>query len=122
MGSHPINLVIRFLLELTALVAGGMWGWQLSDSPLKFVLAIAIPLLIAGTWGTFAVPDDPSRSGKAPIPVPGIIRLLIESAVFAFAIFSLYDLGYMQFSRNLSIAVIVHYATSYDRILWLIRI
>ena len=31
MGSHPINLTIRFLLELSALAAIGIWGWNQSD-------------------------------------------------------------------------------------------
>ncbi len=121
MGSHPINLAVRFLLELTALVAGGLWGWQQSEDWLRFILVIAIPVLIAGIWGIFAVSDDPSRSGKAPIPVSGINRLVIESAVFAFAIWSLYDLGYIQFSRNLSIVITAHYVASYDRIWWLFK-
>ncbi len=72
MGSHPINLAVRFILELTALVAAGMWGWHQSEGWLKFLLVITLPLLIAIVWGTFAVPDDPSRSGAAPIPISGI--------------------------------------------------
>ena len=120
MGSHPINLAIRFLLEIAALLAVGVWGWQLSDGWLKFVLAPGIPIILAVIWGTFAVPNDPSRSGAAPIAVPGILRLVIELAIFVFATWALYDLGYTSLSWILGIIVAIHYITSYDRILWLV--
>ena len=71
-------------------------------------------------WGAFAVPNDPSRSGTAPIAVPGILRLAIELAIFVFAIWTLYDLEYTKLSWIMGIIVAIHYITSYDRILWLI--
>lgn len=120
MGSHPINLAIRFLLEIAALLAVGVWGWQLSDGWFKFVLALGIPIILAVIWGTFAVPNDPSRSGAAPVAVPGILRLGIELAIFAFAVWALYDMGYTSISWILGIIVAIHYITSYDRILWLV--
>lgn len=120
MGSHPINLAIRFLLELSALLAMGVWGWRQSEGWVRFVLALGIPIIVAVVWGTFAVPNDPSRSGAAPIAVPGILRLAIELVVFALAIWALYDLGYTRLSWILGIIVAIHYITSYDRVLWLI--
>jgi len=120
MGLHPINLSIRLLLELSALLAMGAWGWGQSEGWLRFVLALGIPLIVAVVWGTFAVPNDPSRSGSAPIAVPGLLRLTIELAVFVFAIWTVYDLGYTRLSWLLGIIVAIHYFTSYDRILWLI--
>lgn len=121
MGSHPINLAIRFLLEIAALLAVAVWGWRQSDSWLKFVLALGIPIILAIVWGTFAVPGDPSRSGAAPVAVPGILRLVIELAIFALAVWTLYDLGYINLSLILGIIVALHYIISYDRILWLIK-
>ena len=120
MGSHPINLVIRFLLEITALIVVGLWGWKQSESWPRFVMAIGIPILLAAIWGTFAVPDDPSRSGAAPVPVPGVVRLLIELGIFAFATWVLYDMGYIKASWILGLIVVIHYAVSYDRISWLL--
>ncbi|MGB5508782.1 MAG: YrdB family protein, partial [Robiginitalea sp.] len=67
MGSHPANLILRFLLEIIALISLGIWGWNQSESWFRFVLAIGIPGIIAVIWGTFAVPNDPSRSGSAPV-------------------------------------------------------
>ena len=63
MGSHPINLAIRFLLEITALITMGFWGWRQSEGWFRYILALIIPILAAVVWGTFAVPNDPSRSG-----------------------------------------------------------
>jgi hypothetical protein len=120
MGSHPINLAIRFLLELSALAAMGVWGWRQSEGWYRFLLALGIPIIVAVVWGTFAVPNDPSRSGSAPIAVPGILRLTIELAYFTFATWALYDLGFTGLSWTLGIIVVLHYITSYDRILWLI--
>ena len=120
MGSHPINLFFRFILELCALTAIGIWSWKQSDGLLRFFLSIGIPIIIAAIWGVFAVPEDPSRSGSAPVVVSGIVRLLIELAIFAFAIWSLYNIGSVRLSRILGIAVLLHYFLSYDRINWLI--
>lgn len=120
MGSHPINLVIRFLLEISALIAVGVWGWKQSDSWFRFVLAIGLPLTFAAIWGIFAVPNDPSRSGLAPIITPGVIRLVIEIAIFFFAIWALHNLHLNKLSFILGIMVVLHYVVSYDRIIWLL--
>jgi len=119
MGSHPINLIFRFILELCALTAIGVWGWKQSDGLYRLVLSIGIPIIIAVIWGVFAVPDDPSRSGTAPVIVSGIVRLAIELAIFAFAIWALHDFGSVGLSRIFGMAVLLHYILSYDRIIWL---
>ncbi len=120
MGSHPINLIIRFLLEISALLSVGLWGWKQSEGWHRFLLAIGTPIMLAVVWGVFAVPNDPSRSGTAPIPTPGIIRLAIELAFFAFATWSLNDMGFHKASLALGIIVVLHYMVSYDRIIWLL--
>jgi len=121
MGSHPINLAFRFLLELTALAVMGIWGWHFGTDWTRFVFAFVIPVFTAAIWGIFAVPNDPSRSGAAPVPVPGILRLVTELAIFACAIWMIYDLRYPLFSRLFGAAVVSHYLLSMDRILWLIQ-
>lgn len=120
MSSHPLNLTVRFLLELSALFVLGLWGWQQREDGLRFVLAIGIPLLLAVLWGVFAVPNDPSRSGKAPVPVPGWLRLLLELAFFGLAVWALAGLGYSIAAWLLGLLVFVHYLVSYDRIRWLL--
>lgn len=120
MGSNPIHLMIRFLLELMVLVSVGLWGWKQSDGGLRYLLAIGIPLIFAVIWGTFSVPNDPSRSGSAPIVTPGIIRLAIELGFFAVATWALYDMGFSKVSLTYGIIVLLHYLVSYDRIVWLL--
>ena len=120
MGSHPINLIIRFVLELLALLAVGFWAWKSFDGALQYILGIGLPILMTIVWGTFAVPDDPSRSGRAPIPVSGSLRLLIELLFFAIATWALYDLQEIELSSIFGGLVIIHYLVSYDRISWLL--
>ena len=120
MGSNPINLAVRFLLELTILLTMGMWGWKLSDNWMRFILALTIPIIAMIIWGVFAVPEDPSRSGEAPIPVPGAIRLIIELTFFGIGSWMLYNLGYAKVGLVLAIIVVIHYIISYDRIIWLL--
>ena len=119
MGSHPVNLMIRFILELLALISVGYWGWKNFDGIWQYVLGLGLPILMTIIWGTFAVPDDPSRSGKAPIPISGLLRLIIEFLFFALAVWVLYDLKQDKLSYILGGVVIIHYVISYDRISWL---
>ena len=121
MGSHPVNLMVRFLLELCALAVAGYWGWAVHGGQWRLLLAIGLPLLLAILWGVFAVPDDPSRSGRAPVPVPGVVRLILELAVFAFAAWALYAVGRPVLGLILAAVVVTHYIVSYDRITWLVR-
>jgi hypothetical protein len=121
MGSHPINLLLRFLLELCVLAVAGYWGWSVSSGFTRFLLVWGVPLLLAILWGTFSVPDDPSRSGRAPIPVPGVLRLLLELINFGFGVWALYSLGHGVAGLVLAVLVVVHNILSYDRITWLVR-
>ena len=117
----PINLAVRFILEISALLALGWWGWNQAEGILRFVFAFGIPIFAAVIWGTFAVPSDPSRSGKAPVQVPGIVRLLIELVFFISATWALFSTAVLTLGWILGIAVLIHYSISYDRILWLVR-
>lgn len=121
MGSHPLNLTLRFLLELVALIAMGYWGWTQHDGLERWLWTIGLPLAVAVLWGTFAVPDDPSRSGNAPVPTPGILRLLLELLFFSFAAYLLIVSQQVSVGWTLAIVTIIHYVISYDRILWLLR-
>ena len=85
------------------------------------MLAIGLPVAAAVIWGTFAVPNDPSRSGRAPVPVPGVVRLGIELATFGFGAWALYDTGSTTLSLIFAAIVVVHYLASYDRVAWLFR-
>lgn len=119
MGLNNVNLAVRFILEIVALVAIGIWGWNQGDGWMSFVLGLGMPILVGAIWGIFAVPNDSSRSGLAPIAVPGIVRLLIELAIFTFASWALYDSGFVGLGIVFGILVTIHYIISFDRIIWL---
>ena len=59
MGSHPLNLALRFLLEIAALVAIVYWGFSQHTGIWRFIIGIGVPVIGAAIFGTFAVPDDP---------------------------------------------------------------
>jgi len=121
MGFHPVNLALRFLLELSALVAMGVWGWRLGDGPGKYAYAFLIPFAAMAVWGVFAVPGDRSRSGKAPVAVGGKVRLGVEIAFFTLAVFALTRTGSGLLTALFAAAISIHYLASYDRIAWLLR-
>jgi hypothetical protein len=122
MAYHPLNLAFRFVLELAALAAMASYGWHLTEHTApRLVAAIGLPLLAAAMWGVFAVPGDRSRSGKAPVAVPGWVRLTLELVFFGFAVWSLYTTGAGTLSLVLGVSVLVHYALSWERIRWLLE-
>ena len=121
MSTHPINLTLRFALELGALFSMVYWGWTQHEGLMRFGWMIALPLVAAILWGIFAVPEDPSRSGKAPVPTPGVLRLLLEWVIFGLGVWCLYQAGQPTWGWILGILVAFHYATSYDRVIWLLK-
>lgn len=121
MSNNPINLAVRFLLEVAALVAVGVWGWNQASGVPRFLLALGLPVLAAALWGTFRVPEDASASGRAPVKVPGIVRLGLEWGLFAFATWGLYDVGRVAPALILGAVAVIHYLVSFDRVIWLLR-
>ncbi len=117
MSNHPINLAVRFLLELSILAALGYWGWTEHQGMWRVLWGVGLPLVAAALWGTFRVPGDP---GDAPVPVPGVVRLALELALFAAAVTLLAAAGRDTLAVVFGGAVVLHYAVSYDRIVWLL--
>lgn len=117
MSSHPINLGLRLLLELSILASLGYWGWTQHAGAWRFVWAVGMPLAAAVLWGTFRVPGDP---GDAPVPVPGAVRLLLEALLFAAAVVFLAAAGRRGIAIGLGVVIVLHYAVSYDRVAWLL--
>lgn len=86
-GLQSANLALRFVLELTALVALGYWGFSTHGSAAaKILFGAGAPLLAAVVWGLFVAP-------KAAFPVPLPWRLLIEAVVFGSAAVALIAAG-----------------------------
>jgi hypothetical protein len=121
MGSNPINLALRFLLELVALFAISYWATQQAEGIVGLGLGALAFIGAAAVWGTLAVPDDPSRSGNAPVPVPGLVRLILELGVFGAGALALYGVDNAMLALIMAVVVLIHYAISYDRIQWLLQ-
>ena len=118
MSQHPLNLALRFFLEIAALVCMGYWASGLGTGLRRVLLVILIPLAAASLWGIFRVPNDP---GKALVAVPGLMRLALEIAFFGFAVWSLQQSGQTKWAWIYGLIVLGHYLISYDRVGWLMR-
>jgi hypothetical protein len=114
MSNHPLNLLLRFLLELAALYFTTVWAWYAFEGWQRWVMAILCPILLAALWGIFRVEGDP---GKAPVPVSGRMRLLVEAFVFGNASWMLYVLHRGVLFMVFVSLLLIHYALSYDRLI-----
>jgi Protein of unknown function (DUF2568) len=79
----PLNLAVKFLLELGALAAFGVWGASLAGGVAAVALAIALPLVAAVLWGIFAAPRAARR-------LPLRLRAPFELTVFALGALALW--------------------------------
>lgn len=118
MANHPLNLGLRFFLEIIALICMGYWGWKTHTGVERWLWTIGLPVLAAAFWGVFRVPGDP---GNAPIATAGMIRLLLEFVFFGIAVWALYAAGLRNGAYLLAAVVLIHYAISTDRIIWLLK-
>jgi hypothetical protein len=126
MSDHPgampaWNLGLRFVLELAAFTGFAWAGWHLADGFLAIVLTVALPVAAAALWGVFNVPGDPSRSGKAPVPVPGWLRLLLELVVLLGGVASFLFFDAPVVGIILAALVVIHLAFSMNRTRWLLQ-
>ncbi|TGQ71105.1 MAG: DUF2568 domain-containing protein [Mesorhizobium sp.] len=121
MGSAWWNMTLRFLLELAALLGLGIAGLGLSQEWWRWVLALALPAIAAVLWGTFAVLNDPSRSGRTPVPVPGAVRLVLELVILFGGAAGFYLNGHATAGIVIALLIVISYAFSLDRLGWLLR-
>jgi hypothetical protein len=81
-----VLLVVRFGLELGALVALGYWGFKTGGSTVvDIVLGLGAPMLAALIWGLFVSPK--ARYGSP------LRQAVFEAVVFGAAFLALLDVG-----------------------------
>jgi hypothetical protein len=114
MSQAPLNLALRFFLELAVWGAMGYWGWTQHRGMWRWLLAVGVPLVAMALWGVFRVPGD---GGPPVVAVPGWSRLLLEFAQFVVAVWLLVDADRRGWAIALAALLILHNALSYDRIL-----
>lgn len=81
-----VNDVVRFLLEIFAVVSLALWGFLAWHFPLNIVIGIVAPVLAIALWALF-------RSPRAVIPIDPFGRALVEIVVMASAAFAWWNLG-----------------------------
>lgn len=105
------NLGLRFGLELGSLVGLGAAAWMLTSGRARPVAVLAVPVGAPVVWGSFNVLDDPSRSGAAPIAVPGSARLAIELLILGGGAAAVLVDGRPKTAVCFSALIAAHYAT-----------
>ena len=118
---NSANLALRFFLEITALAGFGVLAWSLSEGWWRYLAVVVVLGILMTLWGVFTVPGDPSRSGGAPVPVSGLLRLVLELTILLGGGCAFYFSGYTRFGFLIVFLVLVHYALSGDRIAWLLQ-
>jgi hypothetical protein len=82
------NLLLRFLLEVGALVAVGYWGYQTGVGPVRWVMAVGLPVLFAVVWGVFVAPN-------AVVELPAMVKFILGLGLLELAAFALYRAGHV---------------------------
>lgn len=119
LANNGAMLAVRFLLELVSLLCLAVWSWRKVPSPWHWLMVVALPVAVGWAWGSFTVPDDPSK-GESNIHTPGPLRLLLELAVFFGAVAALYLADLRRAARWLLAIMVGYQVLAYDRIGWLL--
>ena len=120
MSSHPLNLALRFFLELVILFALGYWGWTQHTC--------RAPTLAVDDWpaadccdlvGDFPGTGGPRpgarrRTGRSPARIGG-------APVRGWPVWALYAAGRGSWAAIFAAVVLIHYGLSYDRIIGLLK-
>lgn len=113
-----LHQAIRFALEVATLAAYGWWGWHLGDGGLTgIVLALLLPVLGGSIWAVFRTPGD--GAGRALMPVPGPVRLVIELSLIGIAAYGVWTAGSRAAAETLLTAWGLHYAVTWEYVRWL---
>ena len=116
---HHSKYYFRFALEVIAVVFVGMWGSTFISGWPSFYMGVFCSFLFMLIWGLFNVPGDPSRSGKAPIAIPGKLRLILELLLFIWATVALENVAGMSFGIVYFVAVVAHNIHIKERTVWI---
>lgn len=119
MSQHPLNLALRFLLEVGAIVALGMWGWTLATGPVRVLFALLLPALAAALWTQLSYAGDPVHDG-ARFAVPTQVRLALELIIFVGGWAAFREVS-PAVAPGFGVALIVHHLLSWDRVMGMLR-
>jgi hypothetical protein len=121
MSNNPLNLVLRFLLELFALGSIGYWSWTNFSGVFQYIFVVLFPVCTAAVWGLFRTPGEPFAHQKVVVPVKGFVRFTIEILFFGFACWGLFNSNVGTTGYIFTAIVSIHYLISYNRIIRLLK-
>ena len=116
MSGYRLDRALCVVLEGTAILAYGYWGWTVHDGWARFAWAAGAMIVAATVWDVFRVPGDGVRPR---VPVPGGVRLVIEAAFFAGVASSL-AVGRPELGIVYALLVAIHYTLTHERLAWLL--
>ena len=97
-----VNLALRFLLELAAVVAVGYWGFHNGGSTVaRVVLGVGSPVLMAVTWGAFVAP-------RSAVSVPRPVKVVLGLAILLLAAVALAAAGQPAIAVAIAAIVVIN--------------
>lgn len=117
MNRYRLDRALCTVLESTAFLAYGYWGWAVHDGWARFAWAAGAMIIAATVWDVFRVPGD---GGRQPVPVSGGVRLVIEAAFFTGVVSSLAVVR-PELGIAYALLVAIHYTFTHERLVWLLR-
>ena len=126
-GIDTSSTLVRATLGLHLLIEIGLFAGIVAAASMNYdgttvwIASVVGIIATAAIWGVFAVPNDPSRSGKTVVVTSGLVRLVIELSLFGVVTAWLaIGEGYIP-AVVLGGATVVHYVSWPARIRWLLR-
>lgn len=82
----PLNLTLRFLLELCGIAALAAWGWSVSDVlPVRLAAALLAPALLIAAWAVVVAPKARNAVPQTTRMLIGTVLLLVCAGLLALA-------------------------------------
>jgi L-cystine uptake protein TcyP (sodium:dicarboxylate symporter family) len=97
----PANDGLRFLLELGTLASVAYWGWEVGDGWSRWLLVLAMPVVVAAVWGRFMAPKSAARVGDP-------WRFVLEVLIFGAAVAALAGTGHAVLAATFAALVALH--------------
>lgn len=117
----PAHLAIRFTLELALLAAIADWGWHLGDGGVAGASpAVAIPAAAAALWAIFRTRGETDKA-EPVVAIAGVVRLALELGLIGLAAYGVWSSGSRAAAETLLTAFALHYAVTWERVVWLAR-
>ncbi len=104
---EAVNVALRFLLELSVLAALGYAGYRIgANGLLRIVLAVGMPVVVAGVWITFGAPG-------AALLLKDPLHVVLEIVVFFGAAVALVRARQPVFGLALAVLFVINRSLMY---------